>query len=161
VDATIQRKDRRIIIDLAIPTAVRIQITDRYTEDNIYASFAQHHTCSYATLQKEPACNEAVNRLHDAIARNGHYVVNMLKAGRHEAARSFRDTVADRTIVPFEDTASLTQLKNVLCPNSLQHLPRRKVPGDVNDDRIVTAALPVLQQLLHNLMMNETQETNS
>lgn len=159
VDAHIHRDQRRIIIDLDAPTTIRIHITERYTEDNIYASFAQHHASTYKALWDNNTFAKAVEQFQHAIAKNGrHYVINMLKANQHRAERTFREMANDHTIVPFEDTQSLRQLKDVLYQVRCNIFHGEKVPGEPNDDRIVTAAVPVLRQLIHALTKQEIQQ---
>jgi hypothetical protein len=53
--------------------------------------------------------------------------------------------------VPFENYADLTQLKNVLYQVRCNVFHGEKVPGDVNDDRIVRAAYPVLLRIMQQL----------
>ena len=159
VDATIQRKDDRIIIELAIPTTVRIHITERYTEDHIYTSFAEHQDATYANLRKDPVFFAAVKALQSAITKNGHsYVVNMLKAEEYDPARGFRDMVAKHIIIPFDDDTNLTRLKNLLYQVRCNIFHGAKIPGEANDDRIVRASVPVLRQLLHALIAQKTHE---
>lgn len=158
VDAHIQRQERRILIELDTPSVVRIQISERYTEDNIYASFAQHHTATYTALLGTPDFARAVEHLQEAIAKNGrHYVINMLKVQQHDPTRGFREMASDRTIIPFEDTTSLSQLKDVLYQIRCNIFHGEKVPGEPNDDRIVKAATPVLHQLLAELLKRENE----
>ena len=86
------------------------------------------------------------------------YVINMLKADRHSPMREFREMISDHTIIPFENTTKLGQLKDVLYQIRCNIFHGEKVPGDLNDDRIVAAAVPVLSQLLDALVDREVRD---
>jgi hypothetical protein len=159
IEAEVRRDNRRIVINLDAPLALRISIAERYTEDHIYASFAARHSALYSTLCQNPMFVEALQTLQKVITKNGrHYVINMLKADRHNPMREFREMISDHTIIPFEDTTKLGQLKDVLYQIRCNIFHGEKVPGDLNDDRIVAAAVPVLSQLLDALVDREVRD---
>jgi len=159
VAGTIQRSNNRITIDLQSPSTIRIVIAEKYTEDYIFSSFAEQHAGTYDHLLQDNAFRDAVARLQHALEKRvgEYYVINMARAEQHDPNSDPRDMDARNIIVRFTDTTSLRQLKDVLYQIRCNIFHGEKAPGVLNDDSIVSAATPVLRQLLDALIPQETQ----
>jgi hypothetical protein len=58
-------------------------------------------------------------------------------------------------VVLFEDIFNLQILKNVLYQIRCNIFHGEKTPGDINDDRIVSASFPVLKYLLEKIVIKK------
>jgi hypothetical protein len=154
VAGTIQKDDNRITIDLRSPGKIKITIAERYTEDHIFSEFATQHAQSYEHLLGQQEFSGLVQNLKAALRRpDGHsYVVNMSKASQYELDGDVEGMAARGIIVMFDHTSSLGALKDVLYQIRCNVFHGEKVPGEVNDDRILQTATPILQALLHALV---------
>jgi hypothetical protein len=159
VAGTIQRANNRITIDLESPSTIKIVIAEKYTEDHIFSTFADRHAATYDQLLHDHTFKEQVAQLQQSLEKRAgaHYVINMAKAGQHDPNADPRTMEARNVIIRFTDTASLRQLKDVLYQIRCNIFHGEKAPGVVNDDRIVSAATPVLRQLLDALVKQEHQ----
>jgi len=159
VAGTIRRFNNRINIDLESPTILKIVIAEKYTEDHIFKAFAELHADTYDRLLQDDTGRDSVSRLQQALEKQGdeYYVINMAKEGMHDPATDMDDMEARDVIVRFTNTRSLRQLKDVLYQIRCNIFHGEKLPGVLNDDRIVKAATPVLRQLLNELMKEETE----
>jgi hypothetical protein len=160
VKGTIQRADARVTIDLAAPSEIRIVIKERYTENFIFHAFAEQYAKAYQALLQTESFHDQVAGLQHALEKRPgeYYVINMAKAAQHDPMRHLHELQGQNIIVRFTDTTSLRQLKDVLYQIRCNVFHGEKVPGEPNDDRIVTAAIPVLQAILAIVMAQEMNE---
>ena len=155
VSGTVKRDGTSIRLALDSPGPVSIRIAERYSEDIIFDSFAKEYQSLYEEWLRDPAFGAAVDALRAAIGkgRPRPYVVNMTRATEHRPDEmSYEDMKRGSVIVPWEAKAKLAQLKAVLYQvrNNIFH--GEKVPGELNDDRIVKAATPVLAFICERLV---------
>ena len=148
-----QFADGRYKIDLDRPGQISIRISERYTEDIIFARFAKDYRSLYETLLKEAEFCKAVKGFQSTIEENKrHFVMNMAKAQDFDVNVDFEVMTKKNIVVPFEDFGSLKELKNVLYQVRNNVFHGEKTPGTLNDDRIVRAAIPVLRRIVRALM---------
>jgi hypothetical protein len=146
VTGTLSRQSDRVRLEVRQPSLL-IRIGERYTEDIIFDRFARDFQPEYEAWLTETEFGSAVDSFREAISRHGHhYIVNMTKAEQHLPDEvPYAKMKAARVIVPWEDRNKLAQLKDVLYQVRNNVFHGEKVPGDLNDNRIVKAAAPVLR----------------
>ncbi|MGH8693475.1 MAG: hypothetical protein ACREVM_04505, partial [Burkholderiales bacterium] len=131
------------------PGPIQIDIRERYTEDLVFAEFAREYQAPFSSWLDELALRKTRNDFLAALKRpNGCYVVNMLRAGEHDPAGSLEDMKRKNIVVAVEYPDKLKELIDVLYQVRCNVFHAEKVPGDPNDDRIVTAARPFLVELI-------------
>ena len=105
-----------------------------------------------STLVDDSSFASLIATLQDALKKpNGHYVLNLSKKDSSDLASwDDKSIIAKSTnlLCSFHDIKRLSLLKSVLYQVRCNIFHGEKVPGDLNDDRIVKAAVPVLQKLL-------------
>jgi hypothetical protein len=130
-----------------------VTVSPKYTEDRIFSRWAKEMQSLYvATLANDCAFASLIAALQTAITKpNGHYVLNLSIEDCPDVA-SWEDsniiTQAANLLCSFHDVERLSLLKGVLYQVRCNIFHGEKVPGDMNDDRIVRAAVPVLQRLI-------------
>ncbi len=150
VTGTIQRTNNKVTIVLDTPGAIKIDITERYTEDHIFDAFADQHAKHYLELLLQPGFQQLVGHLQQSLQKKPgeYYVVNMAKVKKQDTAAMAPVLDDESSKVRFNDTSKLQQLKSVLYQIRCNIFHGEKVPGDINDDRIAKAVTPVLNALL-------------
>lgn len=140
------RVDGRVRLQLDRPGRIRIDISDRYTEERVFSEFAAAFQSRYLQWLEAPTFATALDKFLSAIRRpGGAYVINMLKAHEHREDREIEEMVGRNVVALIADRRNLKQLVGALYQvrNNLFH--GEKVPAEVNDDRIVRAARPILE----------------
>lgn len=149
VNGTIVRERDRFKLELSDPGRIVITISERYTEDRIFQKFASEFREEYKAALRCSDFRESVNELRESLRKNGDfYVLNMARAEDYNMDGNLDDLITRKVVVPFIDMTELEQVKNVLYQIRCNTFHGEKVPGDVNDDRIVKCAIPVLSGLL-------------
>jgi hypothetical protein len=140
-------------IDLKSPGRIVIQISERYIEEVIFDEFAREYQSDYENLHEEPTFEEAIRNFQEAIRKpNGKsYVINMARASQLDSS-SYESLLGTSVIAALQDPKNLRQLKNVLYQVRCNVFHGEKVPGELNDDRITCAAVPVLNSLVEMLV---------
>lgn len=143
------RVDGRVSIRLEIPGRIRIDIRERYTEDRIFSAFASKFQPDYERWLLLPEFSTELANFLEAIRRpRGEYVINMLRVDEHSSDRDPAEMAAKNIVVAISDRANLRELIAVLYQVRNNMFHGEKVPGDINDDRVVRAARPVLEGLV-------------
>jgi hypothetical protein len=94
-----------------------------------------------------------VKAFRNSLAKNGKwYVVNMARSHDYDPMADYNTMVARNIIVPFDNYTNLNELKNVLYQVRCNVFHGEKVPGEINDDRIVKTAYPVLLAIMETLV---------
>jgi hypothetical protein len=151
IHGTIVRENDRFKLKVSEPGRIVITITDRYTEDTIFNEFAREFKEEYRLALGDEKFRLALDQLRDSLRKNDRfYVINMARAAEHDLSQDFNDMKAKNVIVPF-DSSKLRQVKMVLYQIRCNIFHGEKVPGELNDDRIVKCAIPVLRRLLNFL----------
>lgn len=130
---------------------MKLKIGEKYTEDYTFSMFAKEFQDRYLAelTNSEFSCD--VDRLREAIKKkNGFYVMNLSKKNYAEIdSWTEKEIKANSNLLKsFHDKRKLQQLKDVLYQIRCNVFHGEKVPGDLNDDRIVRAASPILKKFL-------------
>ena len=146
-------KDQRFRLEIETPGKILILISERYTEEIIFSQFASHYQSCYDELLKQPNFEESVKAFRKSLAKNDRwYVINMARSDDYNPKGDYRDMVQRHIIFPFENYKKLTKLKNALYQVRCNVFHGEKVPGELNDDRIVKTAYPVLFAIMEALV---------
>lgn len=131
---------------------ISIKIAERYTEEIIFDKFAEVFAGPYRRWLTEREFESAVQSFIEAIRKpNGYsYVINMAKTSEHELAK-YEQLRGTNVIAVFQEIEDLYQLKSALYQVRCNIFHGEKVPGEINDDRITQAAVPVLRRLVHGV----------
>ena len=148
------REGQGVRLKIEKPGEIWIDIRERYTEDLVFREFAKSYAPAFKdTWANETSVHRALDSFLDSIRRpKGHYVVNMLKAGQHNETASPKELEAQGVVVAVSAPEDLGQLVAALYQVRCNVFHGEKVPGDVNDDRIVKAARPLLVELINHAL---------
>ena len=80
-----------------------------------------------------------------------HYVINMTKQNLYGEYNNVNEMANRKIIILCEDN-NLETIKNVLYQIRCNIFHGEKTPGDINDDRIVKSALPLLRYIVDHLI---------
>jgi hypothetical protein len=154
ITGSIRETHNRVTIDIESPGPIKITVAPKYTEDLIFAVFARQHVETYARLLTDEKFRTSIAVLQQALQkRDGeHYVINMARIAQHSPDGDLQGMASQNIIVRFNDARELRDLKDVLYQIRCNVFHGEKIPGDLNDDRIVNAATPVLRELLIALL---------
>ena len=146
----LQPRPDRIRLELNEPDSIRIDFVERYTEDFVFERFSAEYDGAYGDWLRDESFLRLLGDLQAALRKpDGVYVVNMLKAHElRDAPRKLAELAARNVIVRFDVGDNLRALKDVLYQVRCNVFHGEKVPGELNDDRIVRAAAPLLRELL-------------
>ena len=148
-EGIISENDGMYYIDIKQPGQIRIVIKERFVESTVFDTFVKEFRSHYKEMLQEEDFVEAVNALQETLRKEDKfYVIDMSRHQDYNSSRSYKELVARNIIVPFEDINDLAQLKNVLYQVRCNLFHGEKLPGILNDDRIVQAAYPVLLAIL-------------
>lgn len=146
--ALIENKNEKWTIDLVLPERLFLTIQKTYTEDLIYNEFDNQwseyfeHNVLFFELSRD---------LKETIKKDPfHYVINMSRIDKLDE-NDISDMIQRNIVIPLEEV-SLSQVRKVLYQirNNIFH--GEKIPGQVNDDRIVKAANPLLNYIVSTCM---------
>jgi hypothetical protein len=139
-------------IDLSLPERLFILVSNNYTEDIIFNEFVKenHKHCTIPTTFFEI--------LKKSLAKgNRNFVINMAKSNYYDQSKD-TENMAQKNIIVLCEENNLKTVKNVLYQIRCNIFHGEKIPGDVNDDRIVKSALPLLKHIAEFLI--EKHEIN-
>jgi hypothetical protein len=130
-----------------------VTVGEKYTEDRIFSRWAKEMQALYVSaLTEDSSFASLIAALQHAIKKpNGNYVLNLSRKDSSDVASWDDDSVITKSanfLCSFHEVQRLSLLKGVLYQVRCNIFHGEKVPGDLNDDRIVKAAVPVLQRLL-------------
>ena len=155
-DTILEFKNDKWNIDIHFPDRLFLTITKRFTEDKIFDLYAQ----SYSHWYNECIESNGVlfNKLKKSLVKhiNGvprYFVINMARIREYRNSNEI-DELAEKNIIILCESNDLPTLKNVLYQIRCNIFHGEKTPGDLNDDRIVKSALPLLRLLVKKLMDN-------
>ena len=134
-------------IDLYLPERLFISVSNNYREDVIFKCFVDDFTNWYNDNQ-----SSYFEVLKDSLMKGERsYIINMAKKWEYKSNLSINELVGNGTIILCE-TNNLKTIKSILYQVRCNIFHGEKTPGEINDDRIVKAALPVLTYLVEHLM---------
>jgi len=154
-EGLISEKDGIYSIDIKQPGRIRIVVKERFIESAVFDVFAKNFTNQYIKMiRQEEDFAEAVNTLRETLRKKDHfYVIDMSRHRDYDYEVLYKELVERSIVVPFEDITDIVQLKNVLYQVRCNLFYGEKLPGILNDDRIVRAAYPVLLAILVALQL--------
>jgi hypothetical protein len=139
-------------VDLQFPERLFITVTQNYTEDIIFNEFVKAYQQWYDSNPPEKlfvALKGSLKKSHKKEYR--HYVINMAKSDNYNADHDV-DEMASKNILVLCESNDLKTLKSVLYQIRCNIFHGEKTPGDINDDRIVINAMPLLRFIVDHLM---------
>lgn len=148
--ASIRLKKERIEIDIKVPDRLNLSIKEKYTEDLIYEQFVKSYK------NKILVDNVIFQNLKNSLKKeNRFYVINMARIKAFNKTDDI-DEQSKRNILVLCEINDLKTIKNVLYQIRCNIFHGEKIPGDVNDDRIVKSANPIVTQI--NTYLTNEQE---
>jgi len=148
-EGIISESNGRYVIDIKQPGQIHIVVKERFIEAAVFDAFAQDFTTRYTEIIKQEDFAEAVSFLRENLRKEEHfYVIDMSRSREYDPKLSYKELEQRGIIVPFEDISNLVQVKNVLYQVRCNLFHGEKLPGILNDDKIVQAAYPVLLAIL-------------
>lgn len=137
-------------IDIKQPGRIRVVVKERFIESAVFDAFTRNFANRYIEIvRQEKDFAEAVNALRETLRKEEHfYVIDMSRHSNYNPDLSYKELVERSIIVPFEDITDVVQLKNVLYQVRCNLFHGEKLPGILNDDKIVRATYPVLLAIL-------------
>lgn len=146
---SITLKKERIEIDIKAPERLNFSIKEKYTEDLIYEQFVKSYSNKIIVGQ------EIFQSLKESLKKNDRfYVINM---ARIKAYNQFEDidVQSKGNILVLCEKNDLKTIKNVLYQIRCNIFHGEKIPGDINDDRIVKSANPILDLITKYLVYEQ------
>ena len=143
---SITLKKEKIEIDIKAPERLNFSIKEKYTEDLIYEQFAKSYSNKIIVGQ------EIFQSLKESLKKDDRfYVINM---ARIKAYNQFEDinVQSKGNILVLCEKNDLKTIKNVLYQIRCNIFHGEKIPGDLNDDRIVKSANPILDLITKYLV---------
>ena len=134
-------------VDLSLPERLYISVSTNYTEDIIFNEFVKDNQNWYANN-----VTELFNEIKLALKKNDRYfVINMAKSQNYNFKNDI-DELANKNIIILCEENNLKTIKNVLYQIRCNIFHGEKTPGDINDDKIVRSALPLLKLIVTYLI---------
>lgn len=138
---SITLKKERIEINIKLPERLNLSIKEKYTEDLIYEQFVKLYS------DKITIKDELFQSLKESLKKGSRfYVINMARISAFEQDENI-DEQSKRNIVILCETNNLKTIRNVLYQIRCNIFHGEKIPGDLNDDRIVKSANPILSEI--------------
>jgi hypothetical protein len=127
-------------VDLFLPERLYISVSNNYTEDNIFNEFVKDNQNWYKNN-----ITDLFDDLKLSLTKGDrHFVFNMAKSQNY-LLDSDINGLANKNVVILCEENDLKTIKNVLYQIRCNIFHGGKTPGDINDDKIVTKALPLLR----------------
>ncbi len=145
---SITLKKERIEIDIKTPERLNFSIKEKYTEDLIYEQFVKSYSNKIIVGQ------EIFQNLKESLKKDDRfYVINMARILAFDQSEDI-NVQSKRNILVLCEKNDLKTIKNVLYQIRCNIFHGEKIPGDINDDRIVKSANPILD-LITRYLVNE------
>jgi len=141
-------------INIHFPERLFLTISKKYTEDRIFDLFVEHNSNWYEDIQSES--EKIFSELKTALTKkindsDRHYVINMARFHEYSTLKGI-DELAKRRIIILCEKNELMTIKDVLYQIRCNIFHGEKIPGDINDDRIVRYSLPLLKLIVNKLI---------
>ncbi len=139
-------------VDILLPERLFISVSHNYTEDIIFKEFVKGNQSWYNN--NKPA--DLFEKLKNSLAKDRrHFVINMANSRNYSRENDINE-MANKNIIFLCEDNNLKTVRKVLYQIRCNIFHGEKTPGDVNDDRIVKNAFPLLKYIVQNLI--ETHE---
>lgn len=143
---SITLKKEKIEININEPERLNLSIKEKYTEDLIYVQFVKSYS------DKIIVDDELFQSLKESLNKESRfYVINMARIKAFNEVEDI-DSQSKANILVLCETNNLKTIKNVLYQIRCNIFHGEKIPGDINDDRIVKSANPILNQITKYLI---------
>ena len=144
-------------VDLLLPERLFISVSNNYTEDIIFKEFVLDNQNWYNNNS-----TDLFYYLKSSLTKGTrHFVVNMAKSQNFNLDYDV-SVMVNKNIVILCEENNLKTIKNVLYQIRCNIFHGEKLPGDINDDRIVKSALPLLRFIVNHLIeKHQISRTNS
>jgi hypothetical protein len=134
-------------IDISLPERLFISVSNNYTEDIIFNEFVKGNQDWY---------NSNLTNIFETLKMslfkgNRSFVINMAKINGYDENNNI-DIMAKNNILVLCEENNLKTIKNVLYQIRCNIFHGEKIPGDINDDRIVKNSLPLLKYIVEFLL---------
>lgn len=153
-EAHLENKEEKWNIDIHFPDRLFLSISKKYTEDRIFEIFVDNYKEWY-TEEEQNNTNLFLD-LQKSLTKNikfgeRHFVINMARIKDYSGDLNIEELSKKRIIILCERN-SLISIKDILYQIRCNIFHGEKTPGDINDDRIVKCALPMLRYLVNKLI---------
>lgn len=134
-------------LDLRFPDKLILSIKRLFTEDNIFNEFVR------SNKNNEELFPEILfeNMKKALQKKDRYYVVNMVNLDRYQPDGDI-DQMAEKNVIVLCEKRNLATIRKVLYQIRCNIFHGEKIPGEINDDRIVKKALPLLRHIVKSLM---------
>ncbi len=134
-------------VDLSLPERLYISVSANYTEDIIFDEFVKDNHNWYANNP-----TDLFNEFKLALKKEDRFfIINMAKSQHYNFKNDIKE-MANKNIIILCEENNLKTIKNVLYQIRCNIFHGEKIPGDINDDKIVKSALPLLNFIVTNLI---------
>lgn len=131
-------------LDLALPQSrLFISVSNNYTEDIIFSEFVKYNSEWY----NSNLCTSFIKLKESLKKGSRYYIINMALSNKYSEDDDV-DYMAGKNIIKLCEENDLKTIINVLYQVRCNIFHAEKTPGDINDDRIVINALPVLKYIV-------------
>jgi hypothetical protein len=153
-------KDGKIMLELMAPINLRLSIQSGYAENRIFQEFVKEYAKHFEAMDNFRALFEVLKSSLKKTwhGRDYYYVINMAKLDLYDTRIDYTK-MKEKTIVIECAVFDLNVIQRVLYQVRCNIFHGEKIPGDINDDRIVKSALPLLQIIVDELMRLNHIET--
>lgn len=142
-------KKERIEINIEVPERLNFSIKEKYTEDLIYEQFVKSYS------DKIVIGPEIFQSLKESLKKaDRFYVINMARIKAYNQSEDIDDQ-SKRNILVLCEKNDLRTIKSVLYQIRCNIFHGEKIPGDINDDRIVKSANPILDRIIKYIIDEE------
>lgn len=153
-EAVIESKNNSWNLDIHFPDRLFLSISKIFTEDRIYELFVAEYSKWYSESISEYEkyfldLKESLKKTEGNHER--YYVINMARCKDFSFSKDL-DEQAKSNIIKLCESNNLRTIKNVLYQIRCNIFHGEKTPGDINDDRIVKSALPMLRFIVKKLI---------
>lgn len=142
---SIKLKKDKIEIDIKADEDLFFAIKENFTENLIFSEFASKYSTKIAI--DDSLFLELKNSLKK---ENGHYIIKMAKI--EEYFKNLNNDLPVNNYIVLCENNTLKTLKDVLYQIRCNIFHGSKTLGDINDDRIVKCANPILNQIIQYLL---------
>ena len=146
-------RDGECNLNITEPDKIKINISKGYRESSIFKKFTIDFKPSYDELINQPKFEKSLKIFQQALKKDQkYYVINMARIESFNSNSDYDEMIRKEIIYPFDNYRNLNQLKNVLYQVRCNVFHGEKIPGELNDDRLVKAAYPILYMIMESLL---------
>ena len=148
-ETSLELKNDKIEINIKTPERLNFSISERYTEDVIFRKFVKFYSKELKISQNY------FDALRLSLSKGDKfYVIKMSRIDLYEKLllKEPFDFEELKKVIVVCDTNDLYTIYNVLYQIRCNIFHGEKIPGEINDDRIVSHANPILKEIVMYLV---------